>query len=697
MAGSKTPDAQFSPLSEVPRDTQLQSFDPAGVSTESASAVDAPESCITPGTIVGARYRVQSLVGHGGMGKVYKVEQIYLGRELALKVLNTRSASDVTVRRFQHEARAAFGIDHPNLIAVHDFGLLDDKIPFLVMDYVKGKSLADRIRETGTLSVAQAVPIFLRICFGLGYAHERGVIHRDIKPSNIMLVENLQPEEEGSVKIVDFGIAKFTQFERGDIQALTRTGEVFGSPLYMSPEQCSGSPVDQRSDIYSLGCVFFEALTGTTPFVGANALSTMMQHMGETTPTMKEASMGKTFPPLLEQIIAKMLAKKPSERYQSLNQVTGDLAALERSLGDPQLLATTVLMETAKSPSGSTMCGVRPAVVAASHAYLVMALLVILSATLSAVITSQLCSQSPDRAPVVKQEKKKYKIDEQEMKVIHREAAKQFLRFLEIKNGRVAVSDKSVAERLRYPNQTGKLDLKYVHISDTSIHSIAQTKWIENIDLLGSSFNNSQLIELASLPRLFQISLSMSNLDDVGARGLSHCPNLSDLTVSWSGVTDKSIAYFTAMKKLRKLEISGIETSSLSMKLLAEMKNLQQLIMVHAPGVKDEFFAPMVNSHLNFLNIEGVRVGDRAAFYISRIEGLLCVSIGNTDITAAGVEQLLKNKTLSVIMYVPCKAFSQADAARLSNKYPNRTFTNQLQKGDEVPIKWVEHLNLIQL
>ncbi len=284
-----------------------------------------------PGQILGDRYEVICPIGLGGMGHVYRVRQILVNKELALKTIDRSSMSETAFRRFQQEARTAFSLNHQNVIRVTDFGLLEDQTPFLVMELVNGENLSERIKRAGTLSWKEAIPIFVQVCFGLAHAHESGVVHRDIKPSNIMLLDGIPLGAEGSVKIVDFGIAKCKSHEGGEIQALTRTGEIFGSPLYMSPEQCNGLAVDHRSDIYSLGCVLFEALTGTPPFIGDNALSTMMKHLGEPAPTLKEASLGNDFPPAIEEIVATMLAKSPNERYQNTANIAYDLGALKNS------------------------------------------------------------------------------------------------------------------------------------------------------------------------------------------------------------------------------------------------------------------------------------------------------------------------------------------------------------------------------
>jgi serine/threonine protein kinase len=281
-----------------------------------------------PGHMLGGRYQVISNLGRGGMGVVYKVKQFFLDKEFALKTISKQCLTETAIRRFQQEALTSFAIDHPNVIMVNDFGLLDDDTPFLVMELLEGETLGDRLKLRRTLSVDDAIPLFIQVCFGMAYAHEKGIVHRDIKPNNIMILNNLPLGTEGSIKIVDFGIAKYSAREGGEVQALTRTGEVFGSPLYMSPEQCQGGLVDQRSDIYSLGCVMFEALTGTPPFVGQNALLTMMKHQTEAPPTLRDAT-GKAFPKKLEAILAKMLAKNADQRFQNLGAVAIELSTVK--------------------------------------------------------------------------------------------------------------------------------------------------------------------------------------------------------------------------------------------------------------------------------------------------------------------------------------------------------------------------------
>ncbi|HNB22217.1 MAG TPA: protein kinase [Candidatus Melainabacteria bacterium] len=678
MAGSSSSDANFLPLEG--RVSRLDVAEPSlsnslGEPCQLSDSFDptADFFChLKPGDIVGERYRVQSLIGQGGMGMVYKVEQIFLGKELALKILHSRTASDVSVRRFQHEARAAFGIDHPSLIAVHDFGLLEQRIPFLVMDYVKGRSLADRVKMQGTLSVQEAVPLFLGICFGLGYAHEHGVIHRDIKPSNIMLVDGLSAGEDGCVKIVDFGIAKFTQNEMTELQALTRTGEVFGSPLYMSPEQCSGTSVDQRSDIYSLGCVFFEMLTGTTPFVGANALSTMMQHMGENPPSLKEASMGKDFPPVLQQIVSRMLAKRAGDRYQNLSQVAADLAALERTLVDPVLLSTAVLKLDKAEDRGeqSGLVSLPKPVV-----YTATALIIGISACLSSLITTaQLGAVNHEGEPVAPAVPSTGK---------HLEEAKQLVNSLETKTGRPSVSDRAIFAAVKTRSSYGRLSLRFLDLCESNLNTIAGASWVEHLDLMGCGIDNSKLYLLRHLPNLAYITLSNSTLDDDGAIALSRFPHLLGLNVSWSNITKKSIAYLTQMPSLRYLEIGGTQCDLSTIKLLADDARLLNLDLRGIFGVNDESFAPMVNSQLQFLNVESVDIGDKAAEYFAKMPNLMVISIGGTKITPKGVDALLKGSRVKTVLYTETSSLSRNDILGLIRKYPCVRFAEGFERGGD--------------
>jgi serine/threonine-protein kinase len=232
--------------------------------------------------------------------------------------------------RFTVEATAASSLDHPNLVAVRDFGINDHSTPYLVMDYVEGEDLCAIIAAHGRLPWHSAVELAVQICCALQYAHEMGIVHRDLKPKNILVTRTRSGTEQ--IKIVDFGIAKMSS-AASQCQSVTKTGEIFGSPLYMSPEQCAGREADGRSDIYSLGCLIYEALCGEPPFVGENSVSTMFKHLNENPRPIKEI-VAEPIPSTLTNVVYKSLAKNPLARYQSMAEMQAALELVSQQLPD---------------------------------------------------------------------------------------------------------------------------------------------------------------------------------------------------------------------------------------------------------------------------------------------------------------------------------------------------------------------------
>ena len=252
------------------------------------------------------------------MGAIFKARHLALNRIVAVKMIHQNRMDETQIRRFQQEAKAVSALDHPSIVRVHEFGISEGGQPHMVLDYIEGTTLESVLKEHGVLSIAEALPIFDQICDAISHAHERGVLHRDLKPGNIMLIE--RPNQPPLVKIVDFGIAKIADPTHEQGQSLTQTGEIFGSPLYMSPEQASGDKLDARSDIYSVGCVLFEALTGSPPFTGKTAIETLIMHSTQPPVSLKEGSLGKFFPLPVESLVAKSLSKDPQARFQSMKE-----------------------------------------------------------------------------------------------------------------------------------------------------------------------------------------------------------------------------------------------------------------------------------------------------------------------------------------------------------------------------------------
>ncbi len=282
------------------------------------------------GQVFADKYEIMSVLGEGGMSIVYKARHRYMDRIVAVKLLLEHLVSDKTaVARFEHESKAASSLSHQNIVTVHDFGMTKNGQAYFVMDCLEGESLADVLEREVRLPLSEAVAIFKQTCDGLEHAHKKRVVHRDLKPSNLVLMR----QEDGSivVKIVDFGIAKLLPVDGRPRQNITVTGEIFGSPLYMSPEQCNGKSLDQRSDIYSLGCLMYETLSGVPPIMGDTFVNTVVKHINDPPPPFSETVPEAKIPPQVEAFVMKCLAKNPDDRYQSAGEVRQSLldAALE--------------------------------------------------------------------------------------------------------------------------------------------------------------------------------------------------------------------------------------------------------------------------------------------------------------------------------------------------------------------------------
>lgn len=270
------------------------------------------------GTILADRYEIISEVGRGGMSIVYEARHLLMDKTRAIKMLLSQLMYDQTSKkRFQREAEAASCLEHPNIISVHDFGIAPTGQPYLVMDFLVGESLSDLIKREQRIEQFRAIRIFLQACDALFHAHKKGVIHRDLKSSNLMLVKD--DSNNDIVKILDFGIAKLMPASGKFPQNLTQTGEVFGSPIYMSPEQCLGQTLDERSDIYSMGTMFYEALVGQPPLVGNTIVDTMQMHVA--TKPESFAACGVDIHKSLEAVIFKALEKKAENRFQTMEEM----------------------------------------------------------------------------------------------------------------------------------------------------------------------------------------------------------------------------------------------------------------------------------------------------------------------------------------------------------------------------------------
>lgn len=675
-----------------------------------------------PEQMFGDRYKIIKLLGRGGMGSVYQVEQIFLRQRFALKTLNTASVSEQAWRRFQKEGKAAQALDHRGLVKVHDFGVLDQMIPYMVMDYVDGRTLAELIKASGALPISEVIDIFIQAAEALGFAHKNGIIHRDIKPSNIMVAYS----GDGAlvVKIVDFGIAKMINSAELESVALTRTGEIFGTPQYMSPEQCSGVALDQRSDIYSLGCAMFEALTGSPPFMGDSVLAIMMRQHNENAPTLTEGSLGKKFPPALETITARMLDKRVDTRYQNLDEVIADLNRVKNSAGavvvNPVqeqvkqekrgrfgLIAVLLLLVIIASVAGGFYWGRRTAPITGGS----------YSPQMAFNYTTKLEEFAP------KKYYSAFDATHPEMRIFYFPNPNDPIAYADVKpDTRVFQTDEIDGQHTFQRTQNSNIALNGIVVMEpfhpfelkvdgTHTKSPAYLDWFrpDEVDRISASasagriqtpLDDETMLHLKHLTKVTCVELKRTNVTGKSVDVLNGFPDLVMLGLAQTKMTYDDVARITRLPLLGYLDISGSRGGDLK-SLLQKLQN---------------------SSALNFLFIEDAKVvSDDDVRIIAQIPGLSALALsGNPKITDAGVAALSKCRTLRSLTLEFCsvtpasietlanmpallsvtlssKGWTQADRDRLIAAMKGRKviFDQSLKHGEDSSVAAREALGAI--
>jgi serine/threonine protein kinase len=618
--------------------------------------------------VIAGRYRIIKMIAEGGMGIVYQVEHITLTKKFALKLLRPQSKADAaTVARFEYEARATSILNHPNIVSVVDFGVVHSAWPYLVMELIDGISLAELLRKKRILTVPDALTVFIQVASAMAYAHGQGIIHRDLKPSNIMLC-NADSGEKMGAKVLDFGISKVISIDSVEAQELTRSGEIFGSPLYMSPEQGRGEKIDARADIYSFGCALYECLTGYPPFTGENALTTLLLHQQQTPLTLKEASLGGQFPEELETLIKHLLEKRPQDRYQSMHAVESDLRRIQSGL--PLLQDKTVVLRKAKS----NLLNEKYIAVSCITVALIGLFFVLLNFYPSAQVAS--VAPSPDAESTSSVESQQTKREARDTMLMEPFAAVPLqecksgpwhLQFpadtslgsisLDIKmglrespqwegkkaQGAVTFShahslllnpSSEMCERPAYfrlfrPDEISNLHLdSNISLSDDTLLFVDHLTGLRTLELYNTEITDHGLQHIEKLPNI--TDLNVSNTAGVTGRGLAKLRSLQNLEMLDACRIGDCRALLTALKgskSLRKLVVAHDDLTDQDMKLIATCKNLSNLSVAKNDAITDAGISELAKlPRLKQLSVVGCSITDASLKMLSKMD-LKCLTV----------------------------------------------------------------------
>jgi serine/threonine protein kinase len=594
------------------------------------------------------------------MGSIYLAKHIMLDKTVALKTFKSYNLSQEAKLRFQREAQAIAKLNNPNIVQVFDFGYVNEQLPYYTMEVLTGQSLGEKLNNCQYLEIAEAIDVFVEVCRGLLAAHNKGIVHRDLKPDNIFLESEVIGNAFSNVKIVDFGIAALAN---PDIegQKLTAIGTVFGSPLYMSPEQSMGKKVTASSDIYSCGCALFQALTGRPPYLGPNAFSTLLMHQNDSIPSLSAARSNRECPKALEQLVTKMLAKAPEERYQSAEEVLENLLSLQQTAKINQSRSTseqipnsTVFKASSSSTQGETagqnLANKRKLKLQISSAFLAVMLLLAVGYGYFAFRDSRKPElEKPKPAATDSVNDLSDKAVNEKHKIKEGKESKRNKTSSEIDDPEISIEE--LKQLLARPSKGDIFSTRYEKVTAPALELISNTKWIKVISIKDCTVENESLGKLSKLD-LVCILLNYTNFNDRGAAGLSQCKTLTEIDASGTFLSDKGLKQLIKLKGLQRLSIGGSKVSKEGLAELARCKNLRILSLSN--------MRPLTNDHIAS---------------VTKIASLNELNLNKTDASPLLIRTLCKNhKNLKKVQIGECQKIGPNEVKLLNIEFPKTTF-----------------------
>lgn len=602
------------------------------------------------------RYKPLRKLGQGGSSKVYLAFDKLLRKRVAVKILHILRSEMLIA--FQEEARATSKLVHPNVVCILDFGVTAYDIPYMVLEYFESQSLYEILEKQGRLQPEECWIVFSQVCKGLCYTHDQGVYHRDLKPANILI--NGLGSDDVQVKIIDFGVAKVFELTDGGVEGQGDT--IAGSPGYMAPDQVIGNQFDQRSEIYSLGCLLFEALTGRKPYEAESTLALMSMHVHSTVPRLMDVNHREIGP--VQQVIDRCLAKDMNNRYQTMLElfdVIDNLRNEDCELSELNFDSkrkhrkvlrrwTVVLM--------IVMLAIFVAIFATNYGY-----------EFSANRNSSKQADLPDSAILKKSVSRELKI--QSLESVGEDLLER--RLLPVGSGPnhyYASGDWSDADykSLQAVKDIQGLSLTGKQISDTALKHLVSLPLI-GIDLSKTSIKDEGVKHLAEMKTLKRIRLDDTDITDVAVDTLSSLPNLTYINLKGTRVTNKACG---ALSKIRTLDVidlrnvkgingesleklknqpvinwlvlNGTDLTAKGVAQLGTLDNVRKLSLAYC-GLNDEKVCSLKNLKVSTLDLSGNAISDRSLICIAGITSLNCLVIADCPgITDSGLKEFVDRR-----------------------------------------------------
>ena len=628
-----------------------------------------------PGQIVADRYRIISTLGNGQYGVVYRAEDVTLQKEVALKMLNVTDANSTALLRFQKEARAAAKLKHSNIVTVLDFRLDDQNNFYLVLELIQGMNLRSLIASHGRLAPDECMPLFLQVLSGLAHAHENGVIHRDLNPNNI-LVDFRNPQQP-TAKIVDFGLARLADED----QRLTREGVAVGTPEFMSPEQCHGTEIDARSDIYSFGCLMFDALTGNPPYQRDTVVDTIMCHINYDAPTLYDVCPDVDWPRHLPEIVAKSLNRDPNLRYQNAEELAAALRAIpiETHAIELEIFENDVkqpsVVSSKQSEIAKTAKNVPKSVIAACIAIVMLGALIAntlpgIIDSMNPVSTTEQPSTKRKKTPRSKARSGSSDADNFGADLLLKAAdpddpneIQKAVTTPQVLPGKqpgsfdaVGCADDNDLKVLSNRQEIKSLRIqKAFLVKGTGLRFLKGLK-LEHLQLRGSALDDVNLATyMPYLPTLTRLSLggnselTGSTLQELAKK----VPNVDFFDLSASGLTDSGLTNLLSFKRLKSLSICKCpHVTGSTLSALAELPNLTELRMIGATKINPANWSCLDKfANLRVIDATGCAFKPNDLRFL-RNSKVLNLILSETNLNDDGLKVIAESPTLT-ILWIP--------------------------------------------